>query len=222
MLLSTRYQELHRCLAELRKALLPVKFEPTGMYRSPARVHLRVISFRLLVHAEVECFFEDRAFELFDAGWKAWAGDRAPNRVVLALLAYSGVTTSGPPEKLGGDPHRQKTYDDITVPLKKAQAAWRATHKANHGIKEANVLALLLPLGVAAGDLDTTLLADLTSFGGSRGAAAHSSPVGVTTYADPKSEYDRATQLISALRSVDESIARSLTELTSISKAMKG
>lgn len=218
---SKRYMDLQRAVTNLWKALLPRKFDPTGTYRSVERVHLRTISFRILVHAEIESYIEDRAFELFDAGYKAWASDNIPNRVVLALLAYSGVMTRPPPGKLGGDPNSQKSYDHVGKPIQKAQAAWRAVHKDNHGIKESNIVALLLPLGIASEDIDTTLLADLTSFGGSRGAVAHRSSIGVTTYADPKSEHDQALQVVAALELVDELIAEALDELRKIRKAVK-
>lgn len=218
---SKRYKELERRLGRLRRALLPARFDATGTYRGAERVHLRVVSFRMLVHAEIESFIEERAFELFDAGWKAWSNDRTPNGVMLALLAYSGVTTSTPPEKLGGDPSSRKSYDDITVPLHKAQAVWRSRFRENHGVKESNVLALLLPLGVPADALDTTLLADLTSFGGLRGAVAHGSSVGVTTYVDAKSEYDHAQQLVAALGAVDKLIDDALGALSRGRAAMR-
>lgn len=218
---SKRYKELERRLGRLRRALLPAKFDATGTYRGAERVHLRVVSFRMLVHAEIESFIEERAFELFDAGWKAWSNDRVPNGVVLALLAYSGVTTTDPPEKLGGDPNSQKSYDDVTVPLHRAQAVWRSRFRENHGVKESNVLALLLPLGVPANALDATLLADLTSFGGLRGAVAHGSSVGVTSYADAKSEYDQAQQLVSGLGAVDQLISDALEMLGKVGAAMR-
>lgn len=93
-------------------------------------------------------------------------------------------------------------------------------YKKNHGIKEANVLALLLPLGIDGSHLDTTLLADLTSFGGLRGAVAHKSSVRVTTYADPKSEYDTANQLVIALVSIDKLVGDALSELNKIIKVL--
>lgn len=220
MATSKRYKELERGVRKLRKALLPGKFDPTGTYRGAERVHLRAISFRILVHAEIEGFIEDRAFALFDAGWKAWNTDNVPNRAMLALLAYSGVTTSTPPSKLGGDPDNQKAYDDMGPPIQKAQAVWRATHKDNHGVKETNVLALLLPLGIEAVDLDTTLLADLTSFGSSRGAVAHKSSVGVTAYSDPKTELDQANQLVADLKPLDQLIADALDEVSKTKKAL--
>ncbi|MEW5756890.1 MAG: HEPN domain-containing protein [Pseudomonadota bacterium] len=212
MATSMRYKELQRGVHKLRKALLPGKFDPTGTYRSAERTHLRAISFRILVHAEIESFIEDRAHELFDEACNAWTTHRVPSRVLSGLLAFSGHTMPTPPSKLGSS--GKKDHDDIDGILSRAKKRWKdEIHKKNHGVKEPNVLALLLPLGIDGGDLDTTLLADLTSFGGSRGAVAHKSSVGVTTYADPKSENDQANQLVAALESIDELVGDALEEL---------
>lgn len=217
---SKRYGELLYGVRKLRNALLPAKFDPTGSYRSAERVHLRAVSFRILVHAEVESFLEDRALELFDSGWKAWEHDNVPNRVVTALLAFSGVATALPPGKLGGDPANQKAYEDLKQPVQKAQAVWRAAHRDNHGVKEANVLALLLPLGIAHGELDTTLLADLTSFGADRGAVAHRSSVQVGQYSDPQAEKQRADQLVANLLGIDVLIDSGIQEVRVLEKAI--
>lgn len=219
MTTSTRYRELQRGVRKLRKALLPGKFDPTGTYRGAERMHLRAISFRILVHAEIEAYIEDRAHELFDEAWSAWTNHRVPSRTLSALLAFSGHSMPTPPSKLGAS--AKKYQDDIDVVLSRAKKHWKEeVYKDNHGVKEANVLALLLPLGINGGDLDTTLLADLTSFGGLRGAVAHKSSVGVTAYADPKSEYDQANQLVKALASIDKSIGDALTELNKTKKAL--
>jgi hypothetical protein len=122
-----------------------------------------------------------------------------------------------PPSKL----RTQARHEDIDGLLSRAKKHWKdEVYKKNHGVKEANVLGLLLPLGVDGGDLDTTLLADLTSFGGLRGAVAHQSSVGVTTYADPKSEYDQANQLVTALVSIDTLVGNALDELNKTKKAL--
>lgn len=219
MATSNRYKELKRRVRKLRSALLPGKFDPTGTYRCAERVHLRAISFRILIHAEIEQFIEDRAHELFDEAWNAWVSHGVPSRVLAALLAFSGHQMPSPPSKLGST--AKNDHDDIRGLLLRARKHWKdEVYKNNHGVKEANLLGLLLPLGIDGGDLDTTLLADLTSFGGLRGAAAHRSSVGVLTYADPKSEYDQASQLVTALESLDGLVRDALGELKKTKKAL--
>lgn len=215
---SSRYKELQNCVRKLRRALLPGTFDPTGTYRGAERIHLRAISFRILVHAEIESFIEDRSHALFDEAWSAWEKHRVPSRALSAMLAFSGHSMPTPPSKLGT---QTKKPDDIDGPLSRAKRHWKdEVYKNNNGVKEANVLGLLLPLGIDGGALDTTLLADLTSFGGLRGAVAHKSSVGVTTYADPKSEYDQANQLVTALVSIDTLVGDALDELNKTKKAL--
>lgn len=217
---SRRYRELGRAVSKLRKALLPRRFSPTGTYRSEESVHLGAVSFRILVHAEIEAFIEDRALELFDEGWKAWSVSRVPTRVILGLLGYSGTSTMLPPGKLGGDAANQKAYDDLATPVQSANNVWRASHRENHGVKEANVLRLLLPLGIESTELDTTLLADLTSYGADRGTVAHRSSVGVGRYADPREEVQRAEQLVASLRALDRVLDVALKEVRTTQAAI--
>lgn len=217
---SARYKDLISDLRKLRNALLPIKFDATGTYRCPEGVHLRTISYRILVHAEIESFIEDRAYTLFDEAWNNWINDKIPSRVLSALLAFSGQQMPIPTKKLSSPgKNNHEKVDDIILRAKKH---WKdVVYKDNHGIKEANVLGLLLPLGIDGGDIDTTLLADLTSFGGLRGAVAHKSSIRIKSYADPKSEYDKANQLVVGLESIDKLIVCQLDELKKIKKALK-
>ena len=217
---SKRYKQLRRNVKKLRHALLPGKFSPTGEYRSADRVHLRTVAFRLLAHAEIESFIEERALELLNIAWSAWEEKGVPSRVILGLLAFSEIATSKPPSKLGGDPYNQRTYDDLNEPLKKAQNAWRWVYKQNHGIKEENILGLLLPLGIMPHSFDGVLLGDLTSFGDERGEAAHSSVVKIKQFADPQIEYKRVSQLVDNLRTLDEVISQAEEAVRELSSAL--
>lgn len=211
---SQRYLELAKRVTELRSHLLPSRFDETGSYHSPGRVNTRTLSFQVLAHGEIEAFLEDRAWELFNAGWSHWQSRSAPSRVLLALMAFSGTTTMAPPSTLDLR-NEQKAYKDISVPVHRAQEAWRNRYKDNHGVKEKHVLGLFLPLGIHPDRLDTTLLADLNSFGGLRGEAAHRSSGRVTKQLDPRSEYDRVLKLIEALKAIDAAVQDALDEFPS-------
>jgi hypothetical protein len=216
---SRRYKELQAAVRKLRKALLPETFDSTGNYRSPERVHLRAISFRILVHAEVEQFIEERGYELFDEAWKAWESHRVPSRTLSSLLAFSGFTMCTPPSSVGAV--GKIDCDNMDAQLNRAKNHWKnEVYKKNNGVKETNVLDLLLPLGIDGKILDTTLLADLNSFGGRRGAVAHKSSVRVGSFADPKDEFNQAKQLVAALVSIDDLVARALDELNKTKTAL--
>lgn len=78
----------------------------------------------------------------------------------------------------------------------------------NHGVKEANILALLLPIGIDSDDLDPTLIATMNTFGEQRGLVAHSSATSYRTIQppDPATELSRVQQIVQGLSRVDELI----------------
>lgn len=75
--------------------------------------------------------------------------------------------------------------------------------KDNHGIKEANVLSLFVPLGIPASAFGSTLLPSLQTFGELRGEHAHHSGKAVISAVDPETEWKRIEQLSVELASFD-------------------
>lgn len=217
---SKQYGALTKAVNKLRRGLLPRKFDPTGTYARAYSIHLRSLSFRILVHAEIESYLEDRANELVGVAWKEWKAGRLTTDVTVALLAYAGIESVKPPGKLGGDPENQKSYEDFGVILERANSAWRYVHKNNHGIKEPNVLALFLPLGLNPSDLDSTLLADLTSYGSKRGEVAHKSSAFVSIYADPLDEFNKARQLVADLMKFDSLVNLAISRIERVARAL--
>ena len=75
--------------------------------------------------------------------------------------------------------------------------------RANHGVKEQNILSLYAPLGVPFAVLGPTLLPNLDSFGTLRGTHAHQSGKAVVSVLDPETEYMRVVNLVNELRALD-------------------
>jgi len=213
---SANYARLIETIEKLRNALLPSPFEPTGAYEQPEIAHLQTVSFRILVHAEMEAYLEEIAQLLFQEAWSAWDQHGTPSKVIIGLLAFSGREHTGPPSSL----KLHNALSDVSICLEKAQGVWRHAVKTNHGLKEENLLKLLLPLGISADDLDSMLLTDLTSFGSARGEVAHSSPLKIKQYADPKDEYDKVTRLATDLKKIDSLIMRAIKEVKLLEKAL--
>lgn len=72
----------------------------------------------------------------------------------------------------------------------------------NHGIRQANVLQMTSRIGFLASEFDPVWLAELDSFGASRGVVAHTS--GRTqTPPDPRSESQTVLAVVSGLRLLD-------------------
>jgi hypothetical protein len=179
-------------------------------------VHFRAVSFRVLVHAEMEAYIEEVASSLFQDAWACWSNRGTPSRVVIGLLAFSGRQHSLPSSSLKDPPGGL----DVQECVQKAQAVWREAHRRNHGLKEENLLRLLLPLGIPASGLDSTLVSDLSSFGAARGEAAHTSATRVTQYVDPESELKRAKQLAIDLGKLDTLITEAREEVARVDSSL--
>jgi hypothetical protein len=75
----------------------------------------------------------------------------------------------------------------------------------NHGVKDVNILRMLLPIGIQESQLSQTWLATMNSFGVERGHVAHSTHA-VQTPPDPAVENTRVQQILQDLANVDRMI----------------
>lgn len=223
---STHLAQLREQIDVLERHLLPSKFDATGTYEDRDAVTVRTLAFVVLAHAEIESYFENRIIEIAKAAWQSWKEARHLSRVACALLAFCGREMNAPPESLS-PPKPEKAKEwlrqlEIGERLKLVvQEFVYAVTKHNHGIREKNLLAMLLPVGVYHADLDATFIADIDSFGKRRGEAAHSSSSRsqVQQEIDPKTEQDRVLDLISSLERLDEELDYLLDDACARTKA---
>lgn len=209
---SPRYQQLAEQLRALRACLLPPDFDPTGAYEDQDGVSTRALAYRVLAHAEIESFFEDRTLEPVSRAQFVWESTRHVSHVALCLVGFSGKEMASPPSTLEApNDNKRKSWPalvDIGQRLLPIIATFHNhVRNENHGIKEKNLLALLLPIGIAHGKIDSAFLADMESFGALRGLAAHSS--GKTTVrqaVDPEAEQKRVLALMPGIAAIDSEI----------------
>ena len=198
---SARYKYLIGRLAQLRKRLLPKVFSPTGSYNM--QQYDKVRAYRLLAHAEVESYLEDRAREIANNAYNKWSVDHRPRAVLINLLAFhlqqEGLSAQKLREVLGGT--RQHTGDSV----KSATQAYNKMLSDNHGIKEENVLRILLPLGIEAEDIDSVWLSAIHAFGTNRGETAHTS-IRTQQPPDPESEFRVVSSIVGGLRKLDRKL----------------
>lgn len=208
MAYSDRYKDLTIGISQLRKDLLPGYFNKNAIY---SREYItRTIAYHILVHAEIESYFEDRAWGTALTAIQKWKTTNKANRIILALIAFSGRMMEKPPNSILPDQPSQYDHWDEKIRLdKKARLAVRDFYyvvKNNHGIKETNLIHLLLPIGVNLDELDIVLIADLNSYGESRGEFAHDTlqAYSTTMQIDPKEELDKARRIIKNIASIDK------------------
>ena len=147
----------------------------------------------MLVHAELESYFEERATDIVDAAFLVWRTRSKPSVPIVHLL--TGINeVQGLPSKLGTN----KTALSITGNV---VATYKRNLNQNHGIRIANLLQILLPIGVLEADIDAAWISTTDGFGGKRGTTAHSAAITYTI--DPKDDFQTVSQIMSGVRDID-------------------
>lgn len=196
---SARYLEMQKRVTALRHAMLPSRFVATGLYTD--RVHQRAVGFRLLVHAEFESFVEDLVINHVTARVSAWIINRRPSITLASLIAYDEVAGK-PPTSLLTPP--QKPSKSFRERLEDTASRYNKQVRVyNHGVREINLLSMLLPIGLEATDLDMTWLASLDAWAQERGDFAHKSSGKIGTRLDPAREYAQVKMLLAGFKDLD-------------------
>jgi hypothetical protein len=175
---------------------LPAKFHETGVY--PDRVFDRTRGFRVLAHAEIEACLEDLGVETVNAAFSAWTQDQKPRTTLTALMTFTRAKSLGVPEVL----QRESKYT-LRARLdshRKTYVNW--VKMENHGVRESNVLGILLPAGIREHEIDSAWLEKIDAFGSARGNTAHQAGR-PQTLPDPKDELQTVRTIVQGLVPVD-------------------
>jgi len=185
--------------------MLPAKFSATGTYS--ARELDRARGFRLLAHAEIEAFIEDVTFEKAKMSVSNWDNRQVTSETLFCLLVHyhQGFPTDVDQPPAFPDTSRLKVKDAIKEAVTAALKQYRILQDNNHGVKEENLLRLILPVGIRRDDLDPLWITNLNEFGKKRGDVAHRA-VGVQQQIDPRTEWQVVTELVIGLKKLDELI----------------
>jgi hypothetical protein len=215
--ISIRYKELKNEVLQLRRNLLPKRFLSSGQYKEEWIT--RTVAYRVLVHAEIEAYLEDRSRDVALTAVKAWKERNKASKTLLALIAFSGMKMEKPPSSMSPEQPSQAGQWDEKIELRKkidlALAVFHSVLNNNNGIKEENIMRLLLPIGVDCGELDTVLVADLNSYGASRGLVAHKGfgSYRTTEQIDPKEDLKKVRSLVTGIGSIDRIFEELLADL---------
>lgn len=192
MAYSARYRALESRVRELRGHFLPARFPVLGVYTERELDNAR--AFRVLIHAELENYFEERALALALRAADLWRQHRRSSRTLVSLLSNVVGEQSGLPKKVGADvatiTHSQKVYSQ-----------YKHYITNNNGIKTQNILQILLPVGVIESEIDAAWLSTIDGFGTKRGAAAHSAAINYQI--DPQDDFQTVNQIMQGVRDID-------------------
>ena len=203
--MSEQFDRLEEQLSDLREYLLPKDFDPTGDY--PQEVITRAIAYRVLAHAELESYVEERAKKVVQKALNSWKSNQSAGRVLMGLLAFSGIPMDQPPSSImPPQPTQTKVWPEkinLDEKINKAIKAFYYNIAKNHGIKEENLCQIILPLGFPPEKFDQTWLNDMSSFGEKRGEAAHGSSVAIKSALNPEDELKSVQNLLLGLKNLD-------------------
>ena len=205
---SDKFITLKTQLDRLKDEFLP-EISPTGSY-SESQLS-RTAAYRVLAHAEIEYYLEERAWEVVQNAKTLWDKSGKNTRTLICLLGFSGLTMDKPPDTL--TPQKgSKTVKEEKIKISKkidlAVESFKRVISQNHGVKEDHILSLLLPIGIDSDDLDPAWLATMNTFGEKRGLVAHKSATSYMTIQtpDPANELNTVNQITDELLRIDELI----------------
>nr|WP_233271008.1 HEPN domain-containing protein [Microcystis aeruginosa] len=202
---SPIFRQLTKELNRLKKQFLPRKFSEINNYSE--RQLALTLAYRVFAHAEIESYLEDRVWDTVLAAKKIWDNQGKASRVLLCLIAFSGQEMENPPDTitpLKGNKNVPEDKLKINKKIDMAIGCFKSVIDQNHGIKETNLLKLLLPIGIDSDDLDQVWLANMNTFGEERGEIAHSSAIKTKQPPNPADELERVKQIIEELERVDQ------------------
>ncbi|WP_146073584.1 HEPN domain-containing protein [Amycolatopsis sp. CA-126428] len=200
---SARFSDLTKRISELKRHLLPRKFDPTGSYSDA--VYERARAFRVLAHAEFEAYIEDRAAEVVNRAFDVWkdAGKLAP--CLLSLVAYKD-SLHPVPGSLSDSSNKHK-FHNLTGVVDAARNEFnKYLRRQNHGIKEKNILRILIPIGIKIEEINSSWLVTTDTWAASRGDAAHKSAK-LQVKLDPQHELKTVMEILEGFEEMDQKIA---------------
>jgi len=194
---SNRHRKLIARIKNIERNLLPdVKL--SGNYTKKESDLIR--SYVLLVHAEIEAYFEDVALLKVQNALNKWLSNRQRSNILLSIMNFCSTDINW--EKRPNERNKAMVRVNIVV------RHYIDLLSKNHGVKSNNLYNILLPLGIEEDELDQTWLNTMDAFGQKRGLYAHSTH-SVQTQIDLVTERNAInTQILPEIENLDNLIMK--------------
>ena len=210
-----RVSDLKKNIAKIEKYFLPPQ-NPMGTYSTKEILYIN--AYISLVHSEIENFLESEVLQVCKLSIELYKSTGKINEVILGLLCFSGVTYDEPPET---KKNIKKITDwdyktQINKKIEKAQEIFNyKIRQQNNGIKEKDILNMLLPIGYNLDDIDDIFLTEMNEFGKQRGKIAHTSNITniATNQIDPHTMKNRIKGIIKNLETIENTISSKIKPL---------
>lgn len=178
---SRRYNKLQSRIKAIERHLLPA-IKVSGNYTNKESDQIR--SYVMLVHAEIESYFEDVSKDKARNSLNLWSNTRQKSNCLLSIMAFCTV-------ELGWDKiQNENDKNSLSYRINRTVNHYIESLEDNHGVKTKNIKKMLLPLGVEDTEFDQTWLIVMDNFGRDRGELAHTTH-SVQYQIDPQTEKTR-------------------------------
>ena len=199
-------------MRELRNHLLPRTFNPVGAYA--LRWHDRAAGYRLLAHAEIQSFIESMVRDALTRCVESAKTNAVGLSTDWLFTCYNQTEHFKNLEKTVFKSAQQ--YAIVIVDTGNfanhiegiAREFITKVINRNNGIREANILRLLIPVGVPLAVIESAVqgswLQKIDEFGEERGKTAHRSArdrsARVNNLVDPKTEYETVQVILEGIK----------------------
>ncbi|MGY3993052.1 hypothetical protein [Aeromonas veronii] len=209
---TTLYQELEARLSQLRVHLLPAEFDDFGIY--DAKTIDMVKGYMLLVHSEIEYYFESICHKYVDLQVNKFRSNLAPNLCSMALLAYSKLEWDiSVNENQVPNIQSSRLTDSLKTIISKMAREYNAVINGNNGVKEKNLVKLIAPTGTLH-LFPQDELANFDTLGADRGRLAHISSRHINIQIDPKAQLNNLqNNILPSLSRFDERLVEIESDL---------
>lgn len=198
--MSASYKQLVSCERQLRYCFIT---KTVLTYPTTDISQLRLRSYRILSHAEIEYFIESIILLKIDKEKKKWGKNHSTTNCISNILAFIKIELPN----TGSHLSEITSGNDFQFRVNKILNHYEEIIKHNNGIKEENVIPMLIPLGIDYLKINQTLLNNMSSFGVHRGGTAHNSSR-VQNLINPQDEINMVTQIIRDLSDIDSLVNR--------------
>ncbi len=168
---TTHYEALVKSIDEMKPLIRRVN----PLFCETPLQALKVRSYILLSHAALEEYLEDLCKNVAGIAVKKYRDESKITRALLGLISsglLDDISIGKAKKKV-----KQDLFHDIEIFAGEALTQFYNIIKNNNGIKKANQLSLLLPIGVDPESTDSATLAALDAFGTKRGDVAHKAKI---------------------------------------------
>ena len=199
---SKYFRDLTINLEKIEKTFLSMKIRTYGSYNLQELSMAR--AYGLLVHAEIEYYFENIAREVVLKSYKKWKSDKISSHVLMSITAFLNIKEQIP-ENVSDAKMNKNEEGLIEKRLEYCVSKYMGIINSNNGIKEKDLLKILLPLGIHLNDIDPTFLISADSFGRYRGELAHNS-IKTKSFTDPFAKKKEIVNILTEIRKLDSKI----------------